>query len=90
MAGPNLADTSRPEPFPGRVPNVYRVSPPWVAPQSLHLPWVTASTCVNRKVAGQRLVPVVLCKQGVGGSSPLVSPLIGVSDLGAGVEGRPG
>jgi hypothetical protein len=62
-----------PEPSTGRVPNVYRVRPLWADLASLDLPRVMPTTCGRGETAGQRVAQAVLCKQGVGGSSPLVS-----------------
>ena len=38
-------------------------------------------TCGGDKVAGQRVAQALLCKQGVGGSSPLVSTGNSLVDL---------
>ena len=40
---------------------------------SLDLPRIVLVTCGKGKAAGQGVDPAVLCKQAVGGSSPLVS-----------------
>jgi hypothetical protein len=37
-------------------------------------------TCGGDKVAGQRLAQALLCKQGVGGSSPLVSTKVATAE----------
>jgi hypothetical protein len=54
---------------------VYRVSALQTAVASLDLPRVMPMTCGRGKTAGHSVVPALLCKQGVGGSSPLVSTL---------------
>jgi hypothetical protein len=54
---------------------VYRVRPLWADLASLDLPRVVPMTCGGDKAAGQRVAQSLLCKQGVGGSSPLVSTL---------------
>jgi hypothetical protein len=52
---------------------VYRVRLLWVNFASLDLPRVMPMTCGRGKAAGQRVAQALICKQGVGGSSPLVS-----------------
>jgi hypothetical protein len=55
------------------VPNVYRVSRLETVVASLVCPQVMPVTCGSGKAAGQRVAQALICKQGVGGSSPLVS-----------------
>ena len=55
------------------VPDVYRPSVPWAAPGSLGHPGLMLATSASCERAGQSSAAGVLCKQGVGGSSPLVS-----------------
>ena len=52
---------------------MYRVSRLLTGVASLVCPRVMPMTCGGDKAAGQRIARALLCKQGVGGSSPLVS-----------------
>jgi hypothetical protein len=52
---------------------VYRLGVLWGLSSILDRPGLIRLTWVSRNSAGQGLVLGVLCKQGVGGSSPLVS-----------------
>jgi hypothetical protein len=47
-------------------------------------------TCGGDEIAGHSAVPAVLCKQGVGGSSPLVSTRVApAGGVATGTSGRP-
>ncbi len=59
---------------------MYRVRLQLVNFASLDLPRVMPMTCGGDKVAGQRLAQALLCKQGVGGSSPLVSTKVATAE----------
>ena len=52
---------------------MYRVGRLQTVPASLVCPRVMPMTCGSGKAAGQRVAQALICKQGVGGSSPLVS-----------------
>jgi hypothetical protein len=52
---------------------VYPVSRLPTGVASLDLPRVMLVTCGSGKALGQRVAQALICKQGVGGSSPLVS-----------------
>ena len=73
MADPNLANLSRPGAACRPCTKCVRGHPSTGDRAVSPFPVVTSATCALRKVAGQRLALGVLCKQGVGGSSPLVS-----------------